>query len=125
MRTRIVGYDCARAIAIFVMVVENYKTVMVTNGGSPEWLVRLTALLDGRSAPLFVMLAGVGISLHSQSGRVSRDKTMLTHAQIRILKRALFFFIFGLLNMLIWPADMSTPSSHNCSLIRGWVTWQP
>ena len=63
-QTRVIGVDVARAAAVFGMVVVNFKTVMVVESAGPDWLVWMTGLLDGRAAATFVVLAGVGISLH-------------------------------------------------------------
>ena len=63
---RIVGFDIARALAVFGMVVVNFKIVMVAKQGNLTWLDSAVGLLDGRSAATFVVLAGAGISLRSQ-----------------------------------------------------------
>jgi uncharacterized membrane protein len=60
---RIIGYDVARALAIFGMVVVNFKVVMAASEADPGWLASLVGLLEGRAAATFVILAGVGLSL--------------------------------------------------------------
>ena len=71
MKKRVIGYDLARALAIFGMVIVNFKIVMGAEQNGPEWLVGLVGLLDGRAAATFVVLAGAGISLLSQITRFS------------------------------------------------------
>mgnify|MGYP002277490024 CR=1 FL=1 len=106
MRKRIIGYDLARALAVFGMVVVNFKIVMGAEKNGPAWLAGLVGLLDGRAAATFVVLAGAGLSLLSQKGRMQKDRDRLARDRHTLLKRALFLFIFGLLYTPIWPADI-------------------
>lgn len=103
---RIVGLDLARAFAIFGMVVVNFKIVMGAESQGPDWLVRVAGFLDGRAAATFVVLAGVGISLLTRSGRVSGSQERLAYDRARLLRRASFLFLIGLLYTPIWPADI-------------------
>lgn len=106
MKQRIVGYDLARALAVFGMVVVNFKIVMGAEENGPAWLVSLVDLLSGRAAATFVVLAGVGVSLISKKARVLGDRDKLQRARIVLFKRALFLFVVGLLYTPIWPADI-------------------
>ena len=103
---RIVGYDVARALAIFGMILVNFKLVMGATDNGPAWLTWLSGLLEGRAAATFVILAGVGIALLSKKGRVSGDHTRIRRDRITLAKRAVFLFIFGLAYSPIWPADI-------------------
>lgn len=103
---RIVGYDVARALAIFGMVIVNFKVVMGASNAGSAWLVWLVGLLDGRAAATFVILAGVGISLMSKKARQLNTKSAKVANQILLLKRAVFLFVVGLLYISIWPADI-------------------
>ncbi len=61
---RFIGFDVARCLAFFGMVVVNYKVVMQgTNATSPAWLNDFLGLFSGRAAATFVVLAGVGLAL--------------------------------------------------------------
>ena len=106
MTKRIIGYDLARAFAVFGMVVVNFKTVMSAEQNGPPWLERLVGLLDGRAAATFVVLAGVGIALLSGKGRTSGNRDQLVQDRHTLLKRALFLFVVGLLYTPLWPADI-------------------
>ena len=106
MKKRVIGYDLARALAIFGMVVVNFKIVMGAEQNGPTWLVDFIGLLDGRAAATFVVLAGAGLSLLAQKGRTMRDDDRLAQDRRTLLKRALFLFIVGLLYTPIWPADI-------------------
>lgn len=88
-RQRLHGLDLARWLAFVGMVVVNFTIVM----GAPEG--GLARLLEGRAAALFVVLAGVGLGLAERPG-----------AWWGTQRRALFLLVVGLLNMLIFPADI-------------------
>ncbi len=103
---RIVGYDFARALAIFGMVVVNFKIVMGASKAGPGWLVWLVGLFEGRAAATFVILAGVGLSLLSRRARLAGDEAGIIKNRSALLKRAFFLFVVGLLYTPIWPADI-------------------
>lgn len=103
---RQIGYDVARALAIFGMVIVNFKVVMGAETAGPAWLVWLISLLDGRAAATFVILAGVGLSLLTRSARWNGDLLALSAKRRTLFKRAAFLFCFGLLYTPIWPADI-------------------
>ncbi|MFZ6871859.1 DUF418 domain-containing protein [Undibacterium sp. Di27W] len=106
---RILGYDLARALAILGMIIVNFKVVMhaqAAKEGQEPWWISIFAHLDGRASALFVILAGVGISLMTSTARLARDAVALHQHRISLLKRAAFLFGFGLLYIWIWPADI-------------------
>ena len=72
----------------------------------PQWLVSTLELIQGRGAATFVVLAGVGLSLMSRSAFLNRDAARMRENRYLILKRALFLFVLGMLNSLIWRADI-------------------
>ena len=104
--SRIEGYDVARSLAIFGMVVVNFKTTMGAERLGPEGLIRVLNLLDGRAAALFVVLAGVGISLLSRTARQTNDHLLLGQHRRLLLKCALILFGVGLAYWPVWPADI-------------------
>ena len=101
---RLPGVDVARALAVLGMVLVNYKLQMMASPEDPDWLVWLSSLIDGRAATLFVVLAGVGVSLRSRHARVQRE--LLGFERVALLKRAAFLFVAGLLNLHIWEWDI-------------------
>jgi uncharacterized membrane protein YeiB len=105
MKTRIIGYDFARAFAIFGMVFVNFKIVLDSTTGN-ETLRFIVSLLEGRASALFVVLAGVGISLLTKTARLQRDASVITHKRLLLLKRGLLLIFIGLLYTPIWPADI-------------------
>jgi hypothetical protein len=100
------GYDIARAMAVFGMVVVNFTVVMSGDGQGAGWLVRLVGLLEGRAAATFVVLAGVGMSLLTRRARQASDGRALAVKRKALLKRAVFLFCFGLAYAPLWPADI-------------------
>ena len=63
---RMVGIDVARAVAFGGMLLAHYT---FAPPASPDWLQAVDAAADGRAAPLFCVLAGVGAGLLSARGR--------------------------------------------------------
>lgn len=89
---RLHGLDLARFLAFFGMVLVNFRIVADVTWDT-SMTTRLIDTTEGRAAALFVVLAGIGMSL----GRPDHW---------RILKRAAVLFCLGMLNQLIFPADI-------------------
>ncbi len=106
MSERIIGYDLARALAVFGMVIVNFNVVMSEPAAGPAWLATALRLLEGRAAATFVVLAGIGIALLSRQARDSSDPTAMASTRSTLLRRALFLFVVGLLYTPIWTADI-------------------
>jgi uncharacterized protein len=104
MKQRIIGIDVARALAIIGMIIVNFKVVFGEKG--QPWVTSFAGIFDGKAAATFVVLAGVGLALMTNSAINNRDKVKLKIARIRIAKRALFLFILGISYITIWPADI-------------------
>ncbi|MCP4137668.1 MAG: DUF1624 domain-containing protein [bacterium] len=102
--TRITGFDFARACAIFGMILENFVMSMEAAHSGPSWLTSIFNIFEGRSAPLFVVLAGVGISLMSK--KMFESSGSFRQARSVLLKRALFLFTAGFIHSLFWEADI-------------------
>lgn len=104
MKERIIGIDIARALAVFGMIIVNFKIVLGENGLS--WVKSFVSAFDGKAAATFVVLAGVGLALMTNSSLRNKDSQKLKITRIKIAKRALFLFIVGLSYIVIWPADI-------------------
>lgn len=91
------GLDIARFIAFVGMVFINFKVVMVANFDPNH--VGFSDLLEGRAAALFVVLAGIGLGLSAR--RAPPEQTFAL-----TLKRAGFLFVIGLMNSVIFEADI-------------------
>ncbi|MBD1371523.1 DUF418 domain-containing protein [Hazenella sp. IB182357] len=104
---RIYGFDTARAVAILGMVIVNYKIALNATEEGDAWLVYFTTLLEGRASAVFVILAGIGITLMTRKVRLSQDDVSLKSARIQIWKRSLFLLGLGMLLLLCgWRADI-------------------
>ncbi|MDF1695561.1 MAG: DUF418 domain-containing protein [Saprospiraceae bacterium] len=104
MKRRIVGIDVARALAIIGMIIVNFKVVFGSEGSAN--LKSIASFFDGKAAAMFVVLAGVGIALMTNSAIKNTDNKKLRKASSIILKRAILLFIIGLSYVWIWPADI-------------------
>lgn len=99
MTTRLEGLDLARALALCAMVLVNFHLAMGAPQGQPGWLTALFSALEGRSAATFVMLAGVGLGLGTR-------RMAWGAAAAHTARRGLFLLGLGLLNVLLFPADI-------------------
>lgn len=104
MKRRIIGIDVARALAVFGMIVVNFKVVFGDVG--LNWVQSFASFFDGKAAATFVVLAGVGLALMTNTAIKNNDQVKLKIVRNRILKRALFLFIIGISYISIWPADI-------------------
>ena len=98
MKTRLEGLDLARALALCGMVLVNFRLAMGATTG-PGWLLDALTALEGRSAAIFVMLAGIGLGLGTR-------RLPFGDAAAHTVRRGLFLLALGLLNVLIFPADI-------------------
>ncbi|RYD27142.1 MAG: DUF418 domain-containing protein [Verrucomicrobiaceae bacterium] len=102
-RKRIAGFDVARALAVLGMTVVHFNLVM-TDGATPRrWSAVMMSLLDGRPAALFMMLAGMGMSLLAAKADTAGGPAK-TDAMLR--RRGLLLLLFGFLNLMIWEGDI-------------------
>jgi uncharacterized protein len=103
---RVVGYDVARSLALLGMIVVHFSLVAAADRSGPAWLAGILALLDGRAAATFVVLAGVGLTLMSRRSVASGDPTALAEVREAVVRRGLFLLAVGFLNLAIWPGDI-------------------
>lgn len=102
-KSRIIGFDLARAYAIFGMFIVNFNTVFGSHTNH-EGLSGFLNLFNGNSSSLFVILAGMGVSL--MSNRMSYSEIEKNAIRSVVIKRSWFLFFIGLLLYLWWPADI-------------------
>jgi len=105
MRNRVTGFDLARALAIFAMVIVNFKIAMNADTGNPL-LINFATIFEGRASALFVMLAGIGVTLLTNRSRVSSDKEIIFKSRMALIKRGLLLIFIGLIYTPIWEADI-------------------
>lgn len=94
------------------MVVVNFSLVMTgaewgrEAPGGDTGLARIASLFEGRAAALFVVLAGIGLTLGARRALASGDPAALLRARKTLWKRSVFLFVFGLAFSVVWPADI-------------------
>ncbi|WP_160139720.1 DUF418 domain-containing protein [Chryseobacterium sp. c4a] len=104
MKKRIIGFDLARAYAIFGMFIVNFNMVF-GNHDATSLVGKFLVLFSGHSSTVFVILAGMGVGL--MTNRI-QEYSDLDKKRLRstIFKRAAFLFVFGMLFCIWWPADI-------------------
>ncbi|MFJ7886651.1 DUF418 domain-containing protein [Lysinibacillus xylanilyticus] len=104
---RIEGLDFARALAMFGMLIVNFKIIMGAVGNGPEWLIWFTGLFEGRASATFVTLAGIGVALMTRKARNGGDLSSIKENRTKLWKRSTFLFILGLfLYFAGWTGDI-------------------
>lgn len=104
MKERIIGFDLARAYAIFGMYIVNFNfsfgSIMAPKDGAGRFLNMFT----GNSTAIFIVCAGIGLSLMtSGKGNGPEEKKAL---RSKVLKRSWFLFALGLLLYTWWVGDI-------------------
>ncbi|NNE11039.1 MAG: DUF418 domain-containing protein [Ilumatobacter sp.] len=104
------GPDVARALAMAGVVVMNYHGYLILDGAPRDggalydvfdpW----TGPLSTRFAALFVLTAGVGVTLMTQSSMA--DPVRRREVQWRLVRRGVLLYTFGLLFDFIWPGTI-------------------
>jgi len=105
MKQRITGFDFARAIAIFGMVIVNFKVAMHAEKGNGA-LLWFSKLFEGRASALFVVLAGMGLTFLTSSARSSGDRLLIRQRRLSIIRRGLILILIGLAYTPVWEADI-------------------
>lgn len=105
MKQRIIGFDIARAFAIFGMVIVNFKIAQNAVTGN-EFLLWFASLFEGRASALFVVLAGIGITFLTNKSDQSNDGSLINKSQKILIKRGFLLIAIGLAYTPIWPADI-------------------
>ena len=103
-RPRIHGLDLARALAVFGMVAVNFELTL-SNQLGPAWLERALQLPRGRASALFVVLAGIGITLLAGRERAGRERPGKSGRSV-IVRRGLFLAALGYAFSTLWEADI-------------------
>lgn len=101
---RIIGLDFARGIAVWGMILMNFKIVM--SDDTSGVLGKVTHFMEGHYGVMFVVLAGIGISLFMKKAIASGNKKLIMEKKLILLKRSCFLVVIGLLFSFIWQADI-------------------
>ena len=103
MDRRIIGFDLARAYAIFGMYVVNF-IFCFGSFRNQSVLGKLSNLFIGNSTSIFIICAGMGIMLLTNR-HITTDEEK-RKLKLMIFKRSLFLFSLGLLLYNWWPGDI-------------------
>ena len=104
MKQRIIGFDLARAYAIFGMYIVNFNfsfgSVMSPNDSIGHFL----NIFTGNSTAIFIICAGMGLSLMCNKKTLTvKEKADL---KSKVVKRSWFLFVLGLLLFSWWSGDI-------------------
>ena len=99
MPTRIAGYDFARSLALFGLVIANFSHNVDTD------FYFLDTLIQGGVITTFLVLGGVGISLLRQRDQRTNDAHRLANSRKRLIRRAASLLVVGICCNLIWHTN--------------------
>lgn len=104
MKQRIIGFDLARAYAIFGMFIVNFNFSFGSVMNPTEPIGHFLNIFTGNSTAIFIICAGMGVSLMTNKiGYTTEEKAKL---KSKIFKRSWFLFILGLLLYNWWSGDI-------------------
>jgi uncharacterized membrane protein YeiB len=121
---RVAGYDVARALALLGMVVVHFSLVAAADRSGPPWMTTVLGLLDGRAAMLFVILAGVGVTLLSRRAVAGGNPHEVAAVRKVLTRRGLFLLALGFVNLLVWPGDILRVYGVSL-LVAAWLVTAP
>lgn len=112
--TRNLTVDVARAVAMIGVVILNYHASL---NGTLAWAPiypsqweRLfnpgTGVLTTRFAAVFVLVAGIGVSLMTRVSRESNDPALLNRDRLRLLRRGVLLYAVGYVLQWVWPGTI-------------------
>lgn len=104
MKQRIIGFDLARAYAIFGMFIVNFNFSFGSVMNPTDTVGHFLNLFTGNSTAIFIICAGMGASLMTNGENYSVDEKLKLKS--KILKRSWFLFIIGLLLFNWWSGDI-------------------
>lgn len=104
MEQRVIGFDIARAYAIFGMFIVNFNFSFGSVMNPTDPIGCFLNIFTGNSTAIFIICAGMGVSLMTNRNNYSiQEKAAL---KSKILKRSWFLFVLGLLLYNWWSGDI-------------------
>ncbi len=103
MKTRELGFDLARAYAIFGMYVVNF-TFCFGRFNENSFLGSFPSLFVGNSTSIFIICAGMGVVLLTES--TDTTASLKQSYKSILLRRSWFLFGMGILLYSWWPGDI-------------------
>ena len=125
MNTPITGYDFARSLALFGLLIAAFIPVPNVfpdfEAGDFELhhiiLGQLHSFIRGGALETFLLLGGVGISLRTQQSRTTDDAHRITDSRKRLIRRAALLMVVGIGCNLIFPINLLLSSYGGYILI--------
>jgi uncharacterized protein len=102
------GYYLATAVALFGLIVNNFKTLFSSAWGN-DALLWLQSVADGRASACLAVLAGVGITLYTEEERYIADLKPLKDKQKKLYLLSAALFVVGLMLAPLWPDEVVHP----------------
>lgn len=104
MQHRIIGFDLARAYAIFGMFIVNFNFSFGSVMAPTDPIGHFLNIFTGNSTAIFIICAGMGVSLMTNRPDYSRAEQAALKA--KVVKRSWFLFALGLLLYNWWSGDI-------------------
>lgn len=104
MKERIIGFDLARAYAVFGMFIVNFNFSFGSVMMPADNFGRFLNIFTGNSTAIFIICAGMGVSL--MTNRINYSNEEKAFLKSKIVKRSWFLFTMGLLLFNWWSGDI-------------------
>ncbi len=121
---RLYGLDVSRGVAMIIMFMSNFAAAMNTFTDGPNWLVFIYQKIQGKGAAIFVILAGIGISLMTKRQRENGTIETRNATRNTLLRRAVFLAVIGLAFYTVWSADILHYYGAYIA-IAAFLLWEP
>ena len=112
MNRRIAGYDFARSLALFGLLITALITVPIPDFEAGDFelhhiiLGQLHSFIRGGAITAFLLLGGVGLSLRTQQFRTTEDAHRITDSRKRLIRHAALLMVVGIGCNLILPTNL-------------------
>lgn len=107
-RDRVIDLDVARAVALIGVAAMNYHGYLISLGGEVgesrinRFFNPWTGPLSTRFAATFVLIAGMGITLLTNRGRLSGDRRRRSADRWTLIRRGFLLYAFGFFFEWLW-----------------------
>ncbi|CAN5629780.1 heparan-alpha-glucosaminide N-acetyltransferase domain-containing protein [soil metagenome] len=112
-RSRIIDLDVTRAVGLIGVCVMNFHGYLINDGADypPRTFVERIfdpwrGPLSTRFAAVFVIVAGMGITLLSRRSREGRDPAAISVDRWKLTRRGVLLFAFGYFLDWVWPGTI-------------------
>ncbi len=109
-RPRVIGLDVVRAVALIGVVAMNYVGALIVPGSDRGFWGRVfdphSGVLSTRFAATFVLVAGIGITLLTDTARTTDDAIEIHRARLRLARRGPLLYVVGFVLDFNWPGTI-------------------